>query len=115
VVALAEVSAQNRRQKVFNMRLCVCAGGFDTESLSKILVIYSVSYFNLGAWCFVCGANTKAPVATGLYQLLLMFRGSGNLSYHDCITLMSSIKVNLENSNCLGGGCPGGGSNTVRV
>jgi len=72
-----------------------------------------ISIWGLGA--LFAGTNTKAPVATGLYQLLMMFRGSGNLSYHDCITLMSSIKVNLENSNCLGGGCPGGGSNTVRV
>jgi len=54
--------------------LFVCAGGLDITQLTKTLIIYSVSRFNLGAWSFVWGAKpTKAPVATGLYCLLVVF------------------------------------------
>jgi len=38
---------QTRRQKVFNRGLCVGAGGLDIIKLTKILLIYSVSRFNL--------------------------------------------------------------------
>jgi len=34
-------------------RLYVCAGGLNGVNLIKTLLIYSVSYFNLEAWCFV--------------------------------------------------------------
>jgi len=39
---------QNRRQKVFNGGLYVCAEGLDIVKIDKAPLIYSVSYFNLG-------------------------------------------------------------------
>ena len=46
----------------------VCAGKFDIENLLKSPLIYSVSYFNFGAWGFVWRgeAHQSIPVATGL-------------------------------------------------
>jgi len=38
---------QNRRQKVFNRGLCVCARGLDIIKINKTPLIYSASYFNL--------------------------------------------------------------------
>jgi len=60
---------RNRRQKVFNRGLHVCAGGLDIESLMKAPMLYSVSYFNLGVGALFGGLSPpKAPrrVATGL-------------------------------------------------
>jgi len=54
--------SQNRRQKVVNRgALRSCRGAWHSN-LTKSPPIYSVSYFNLGAWSFVWGAKpTKAP------------------------------------------------------
>jgi len=68
---------QNRRQKVFNGRLCssagglcVCAGGLDIIKLTKTPLIYSsVSRFNLGGLEALFGGDKPTnppPVATGL-------------------------------------------------
>ena len=38
---------QNRHQKVFNRGLCICAGCWHSENLTKSPLIYSVSYFSL--------------------------------------------------------------------
>jgi len=38
---------QNRRQKVFNRAIYVCAWALDIENLIKIPLVYSVSYFTM--------------------------------------------------------------------
>jgi len=57
---------QNRRQKVFNRGLYVCAGALDILKIDKTPLIYSVSYFNLGrlgAPFGVISPPTPHPVA----------------------------------------------------
>jgi len=48
--------------------LYFCAGRLDIKNLSKSPLIYTVSYFNFGAWGFVCRgeAHQSIPVAMGL-------------------------------------------------
>ena len=55
------------RQKVFTRGLYVCAGRLDIENFLKSPLIYSVSYFNLGALgLFLEGeAHQSIPVTTG--------------------------------------------------
>ena len=69
---------QNRRQKVVNRRACVCAGGLyvcaegsSHSKLTKVALIYNVSYFNLvGLGALFGGISlAKPPVATGLVSL----------------------------------------------
>jgi len=59
---------QNRRQKVFNRGLFVCAGGLNIIKLTKAPLIYNVSRFNLAVLELCLGgiSHRKPPVATGL-------------------------------------------------
>jgi len=59
-----------RKSSIGGLRFCggidVCAGEAWHQNLTKIQLIYNVSYFNLGrAWSFVWGAK-PTKVATGL-------------------------------------------------
>jgi len=59
---------QNRRQQVFNRRALRLFGGIDIIKLTKTLLIYSVSRFNLGGLEVCLGGISppNPPVATGL-------------------------------------------------
>jgi len=52
----------NRCKKVFTMGALRLCRGLDFLKIDKNPLIYSVSCFNLGTWCFVYGTQpTKAP------------------------------------------------------
>jgi len=63
------VAEQNRRQKVVSRGACRSCRGAWHSNLTKIPLIYSVSYFNLG------DKPTKAPLATGLRRSLKFWKG----------------------------------------
>jgi len=58
---------QNRRQKVFNGGLYVCAGGLGIRKFEKNSTIHSVSYFNFGGLEFCLGgiSPTNSPCGDG--------------------------------------------------
>ena len=63
------VAEQNRRQKVVSRGACRSCRGSWHSNLTKIPLIYSVSYFNLG------DKPTKAPLATGLCRSPKFWKG----------------------------------------